>query len=113
MHLGAAKRDARREVENPQVGLKQILNNVAADSLSPSKHATAAEDAARLMDAISLLPEEFRQVVWLRNWEGLGFDEIGTQIGRSADAARKLFSRAVDKLGKVLEATDEEDSRPG
>jgi RNA polymerase sigma-70 factor, ECF subfamily len=108
-HVNAAKRDARREIDigeaNSDPGLARYL---VADEPTPSKHAAAAEDAARLLTALSLLPEDFRQVVWLRNWEGLSFDEIGARTGRSREAVRKIFSRAVEKLARVLEATDGE-----
>ena len=44
------------------------------------------------------MPEDYRRAVTLRFQEGLSFEEIGRQMGRSAEAARKLWSRAMERL---------------
>ncbi|MGD9644627.1 MAG: sigma-70 family RNA polymerase sigma factor [Pirellulales bacterium] len=106
-HLQCAKRTAVRDVpllaDGSAIGPADAL---AAETLSPSGRAVVDEEVAQLLSALATLSDEFRRVVWLRNWEGLGFEEIGRQIGRSADAARKIFSRAIQKLAEQLEAID-------
>ncbi|MGE0538414.1 MAG: RNA polymerase sigma factor [Pirellulales bacterium] len=57
-----------------------------------------------MLVAIEELPVLMRDVVWLRNWQQLSFDEIGQRIGKTGEAARKLFSRAVQQLGHKLPA---------
>jgi RNA polymerase sigma factor (sigma-70 family) len=51
-----------------------------------------------LCRALDSLPDDYRQVIALRYWENLDFDEIGQRMGRSAAAARKLWLRAVERL---------------
>jgi hypothetical protein len=34
------------------------------------------------------------------------FDQVGQRLGRSAEAARKLWARAVEKLQRNLEPPD-------
>lgn len=113
-HLGAAKRDARREVALEAAGsANSPVAALAVDTQTPSQHAVADEDARLLMLALEHLPEDMRRVVWLRNWESLPFDEIGQKMGRSAEAVRKLFTRAVRRLGDELEQADGQLSADG
>lgn len=56
-----------------------------------------------LVDAlVARLPPEYQQVLRLRHAEGLSFVEIGERMQRSADAARKLWSRAIDRMQSNL-----------
>jgi RNA polymerase sigma-70 factor (ECF subfamily) len=71
---------------------------VAADTTSPSGHAMAEETADLVRRAMERLPDDYRRVLHLRYEEGRSFDEIGTLLDRSANAARKLWARAVELL---------------
>ena len=53
--------------------------------------------------ALEQLPEHYQQVIRWRSWERLSFEEIARRTGRSAEAARKLWTRAVDELALLLE----------
>jgi RNA polymerase sigma-70 factor (ECF subfamily) len=64
----------------------------------------AAEEAAALHAAMSRLSEDYREVLHLRNWQQLPFMDIGEKMGRSAEAARKLWSRALVQLQQELNA---------
>lgn len=106
-HLLTAKRGAHHEVPLvPDGSAIGPVDGLAIDTLTPSGHAVVDEEVAQLMSALAGLPDECRQVVWLRNWEGLGFEEIGHRTNRTAEAARKVFSRAVQKLAEQLEPSD-------
>jgi RNA polymerase sigma-70 factor, ECF subfamily len=102
---GTAKRQLSREVrlEALDSNVDGPLAALEDGHSTPSEHLAGEEEGTRLMAALNLLPEEHRQVVWLRNWEGLSFNEIGRQTGRTADASRKMFFRAVQKLSRLLE----------
>jgi RNA polymerase sigma-70 factor (ECF subfamily) len=76
---------------------------MAASSLSPSGIAIEHEQALALRRAIGRLPDDYRRVVFLRFEEGRSFDEIGQLTERSADAARKLWARAMEKLRQEWE----------
>ncbi len=65
---------------------------------SPTTEAMLKEQAAILRAALARLSPEYRQVIQLRNWQQLPFAEIGGIMNRSAEAARKLWSRALAEL---------------
>jgi RNA polymerase sigma-70 factor, ECF subfamily len=64
----------------------------------PPDAAAADEDRARMLRAIDRLPDDYRQVIQARSFDGLPFEEVGARLGRSAEAARRLWVRALDRL---------------
>jgi RNA polymerase sigma-70 factor (ECF subfamily) len=95
------KRDLARE--SP---LEEVETPVDAHP-SAGTEAAARERDEQLQRALERLPEHYRQVLHWRNYNRLPFEEVGRRLGRSAEAARKLFSRAVECLQKMLESSDE------
>jgi RNA polymerase sigma-70 factor (ECF subfamily) len=71
---------------------------------TPSAQAARREQAVLLANALAQLPPDYREVIVLRNLEHLKFDEIAARLGRSAGAVRMLWSRALEKLGYLMEA---------
>jgi RNA polymerase sigma-70 factor (ECF subfamily) len=70
---------------------------------TPSSQAVAREQAVLLADALARLPADYREVIVLRNLEHLKFDDIAARMARSAGAVRMLWSRALEKLGRLME----------
>ena len=99
--LDAEKRDVRRERQ--LLGSGGLRFDVTDRALSPRASLIAEEESAALRAALARLPEEYRLVLRLRNWECLPFAEVGRQMDRSEEAARKLWSRAVLRLQAELE----------
>jgi RNA polymerase sigma-70 factor (ECF subfamily) len=97
--VAAAKRDARREIRIP-TGTHGA--GAAHDQPSPSEEVIAEEDAARVRAARDGLSEDHRTVIALVHDERLTLAAAGQRMGRSADAARKLYSRAVAELAARL-----------
>jgi RNA polymerase sigma-70 factor (ECF subfamily) len=56
------------------------------------------ERAARLEAAIASLSDAHRDIILLRKFEDLTFAEIADRLGRSEDACRMLFARAMTAL---------------
>jgi len=100
-HRGAQKRDLSREVSIEQ-SLAQSslrLGAILADSgPSPSQQAVAREQEVRLAEVLARLPEEYREVIVLRNLEELPHEEIARRMGRSVGAVRMLWLRALAEL---------------
>jgi RNA polymerase sigma-70 factor (ECF subfamily) len=69
---------------------------------SPSARAAAREQGARLADALARLPEDYREVIILRNLEHQKFEEVARKMGRSTGAVRMLWVRALEKLNQML-----------
>jgi RNA polymerase sigma-70 factor (ECF subfamily) len=105
-YRGATKRDVGREI-----GLRDgaVRSNRAAevrsDTPSPSGRAMAREQDAVLRQALERLPVDYRTVLRLRYDDGLAFDAIGARMGRSPEAARKLWARAIERLQQEMEAS--------
>src|SRR5262245_32188049 len=97
-YRGTRKRGAEREVtlegDSSAVAPGDAL---AADTPSPSGRAVAREQDEGLERALAQLPEDYRQVILLRYQEERSFEEIGEMMGRSPNAARKLWLRAVQR----------------
>lgn len=64
----------------------------------PSQHAAAGEEQAWVRLAVEFLDPADREVIWLREWEGLSFPAIGQRLGVAEEAARKRFERALPRL---------------
>jgi RNA polymerase sigma-70 factor (ECF subfamily) len=78
-------------------------DQLAAETLSPSRQAMADEQAQAIQRALERLPEEYRQVVRLRYQENQSFDEIARGMHLTPNAARKLWVRAVKRLRQESE----------
>lgn len=81
---------------------------VATHDLTPHATSIASEEAAALKRAMASLPDDYRQAVTLRNWERLSFAEIAQRMGRTPEAARKLWTRAIERLRDELSESDGE-----
>lgn len=107
-HVLAEKRDVRREVSLDEIGAKlerstaRLASVLADDGPSPSSIAQQHERAVLLADELAELPPDYRQVLSLRNLEGLPFEEVAEHMQRSPGAVRMLWLRAVDKLRRQL-----------
>lgn len=75
----------------------------AADGTSPSRGAERRETRAGVRSALAALKPDDREVILLRNVEGLEWSEIGRRMGRSAESVRCLWGRALRRLGERVE----------
>ncbi|QDT71015.1 ECF RNA polymerase sigma factor SigH [Lacipirellula limnantheis] len=103
-HVLAARRDVRREVSIERLGraLEQSTIQLAAllpaGNRSPSAAAQQREEAVLLADRLAMLAPDYREVLILRNLQGLPFEKIAEQMERSVSATRMLWLRAIEKL---------------
>lgn len=103
-HVKAGKRDIRREVSIDQVetSVDRSATNLAAilpaRGESPSSPVLQQERALELADHLAQLRPDYREVIVLRNLQGLTFDEVAARMGRTAGAVRMLWLRAIDQF---------------
>lgn len=71
---------------------------------SASDIVSRREEQQRLDESLQRLSKDDQQVLRLRHAEGLGFEEIGRRMNRTADAARMLWYRAFDRLSREVPA---------
>jgi RNA polymerase sigma-70 factor (ECF subfamily) len=69
---------------------------------SPSQQAADREQMVLVADALSRLPEDYREVLVLRHLEGLSFPEVAQRMGRSVKSVDHLWVRALGRLRRVL-----------
>jgi len=74
------------------------LNSLAIDASSPSTHAIRDEEAEHVFELLQELPEDYQRIIRLRSRDELSYAEIAQQMGRSTDAVRLLWSRAIEAL---------------
>jgi RNA polymerase sigma-70 factor, ECF subfamily len=98
------KRQVSREVslEHPDSSSVGDID-LQANTATPSMEAMAREKAEAVERALKRLPEDYRRVIALRNQDRREFDDIARLMERSADAARRLWSRAIERLQQELE----------
>jgi len=106
-YRGTEKRDLAREWQPRQTSLNYLEQLFDSEQTSPSGHAVRSEKIELVRRAISQLPAASRKVVLLRYRDRLKFSEIATKLGRSPDAVRMLWYRAIDQLADQLEACHE------
>jgi RNA polymerase sigma-70 factor, ECF subfamily len=108
MHnVGAFMRQYRQTGKRsiaPEVGIGVTSANgapyldLATWAASPSAKVVAREHSQALRAALDRLPEDYRRVITLRYDEMLTFERIGREMGRSTEAARKVWSTAMEHL---------------
>ena len=99
-HLGAEKRDARREMDVAS-GIARIAGPSA--QTSPATRMVRAEEKDALARAVVALPRAQREVIGLVCGEGLDFETTAERLGKSSSAVRKLYGRAVLALSARME----------
>jgi RNA polymerase sigma-70 factor (ECF subfamily) len=72
---------------------------------TPSVVMMANEQMQELHRAMERLPDDQRQILTLRYLEGRSFEDIGQIMGRTPNAARKLWGRAVERLQDEMDAS--------
>jgi RNA polymerase sigma-70 factor (ECF subfamily) len=79
---------------------------LAASGSSPSQQAARHEQEVRLADVLARLPADYREVIILRNLEGLSHEEVARRMGRQVGAVRMLWVRALAGLRDELAPAD-------
>jgi RNA polymerase sigma-70 factor (ECF subfamily) len=98
-YRATGKRKVAREVRlAPDSSSSERGPDLAADTPTPSRLASANEQVQLLQRAMDRLPEDQRLVIILRHQEKLPFEEIAVRMNRSCPAVRQLWARAVRRL---------------
>jgi RNA polymerase sigma-70 factor (ECF subfamily) len=98
-HAGTAKRDARREARLPTAADGALG---AWSQTSVSQGAMRDEQAANLRRVIDELRPEHAEALRFVHLEGMTLAEAGERMGKSAEAVRKIYGRALLRLAERL-----------
>lgn len=98
--LDLARRESRR-------ALREERSESGREDVEPSFIAPVEgeERRAAIEDALGRLPDEQREVLVLKIWGELTFEEIATQLELSANTAASRYRYALGALRKELNAT--------
>src|SRR5262249_45469878 len=102
-YRAAGKRDVAREVALADAPAEELRRRLARGDDSPRTRLAAREDAEAVRQALGRLPEGSRRLIEWRNYDLLSFAEIGRRLGKSEEAARKPWTRAVEQLQPLLD----------
>jgi len=107
-HAGTARRAVGREAAAAAAGPDEssllLAERLLARGSSPSQQCSRRELARRVNQAVAELPDADREILLMRTFEGLAFDEVAAVLGIDAAAARKRHGRALLRLHGLLAA---------
>jgi RNA polymerase sigma-70 factor (ECF subfamily) len=104
--LGTKCRDLRLEralVDELDQSSRALNRSLIAPQSTPSQQAVRREQAVILADALQGLPEDYREVIILRQLEGLSFPDVARRLGRTEDSVKNVWLRALARLRRTLE----------
>jgi RNA polymerase sigma-70 factor (ECF subfamily) len=104
-YAGTQQRDVAREVSLEQSlaqSSQKLGDMLAVSGSSPSQQAVRHEQEVMLAEVLTRLPDDYREVLILRNLEGLSHEEVAQRMGRSVGAVRMLWVRALVRLRKEV-----------
>jgi RNA polymerase sigma-70 factor (ECF subfamily) len=102
----AERRDAAREIAPPPASASASAADLLqqyASVCTPSRVAQAREEMTRIEAAFARLPDDHREVILMSRMIGLSHREIAEALGTTDVAVRVRLSRALAKLGGLLE----------
>jgi RNA polymerase sigma-70 factor, ECF subfamily len=112
VHFKAKKRDLRCEISIEQVNAAldrsavDFANVLADPGPSPSVAARQQECSVALANQLARLKADYRDVIVLRNLQGLSFEEIADRMNRKTGTVRMLWLRAIEKLRSAYQSVD-------
>jgi RNA polymerase sigma-70 factor (ECF subfamily) len=101
-HFGAARRSVEREVPLPERSSLLLAKKLMSPRSTPSQELLRREFRRRVREAVGRLPEGDREVLALRNLEGLSNREAAQVLGIDPATASRRYGRAVLRLREIL-----------
>jgi len=95
-----ARDQLRRRTRQSTYQAEQLCSSPV--STSPTKQLIAAEESARVFEAIAELPYEQREVFVLRVQGQMRFREIADLLGLSINSVQSRYRYAIEKLRAIL-----------
>lgn len=94
--------EKERDFQGDESVLEGMIS-LSNSELSSGQATIAKEERALLKRVLARLSSAQRQAVVLRMKEEMDFESIGGTMGKSAEAARKLYARGVKRLGELIQ----------
>jgi RNA polymerase sigma-70 factor, ECF subfamily len=101
-HLAAERRAVSCEVALPDRSSLLLARQLVAVGSMPSGQVSRRELARRVHQALARLPDGDREILLMRDYEGLEYQEIACLLDIESAAARKRHGRALVRLHQLL-----------
>lgn len=101
-HVRAARRSIMREMPLPDRSSRVLLAHLLGKP-EPSQGLSHQELIRRVGEAVGQLGELDREILVMRSYEGLSYDEVAVILEIEPAAARKRYGRALLRLRKTLD----------
>lgn len=107
-HVYAARRDVRREVNVEDLAARLDQSTARLDAMiadgatSPSLRVERQQQQLQIANLVANLPPDYRDVIVMRHFQSMSFDDIAGVMDRSAGAVRMLWLRAIKQLQAEL-----------
>jgi RNA polymerase sigma-70 factor (ECF subfamily) len=104
-YYSAERRSSAREIALDGLGNEHESSiDPPARVETPSLEVRTKEEHVLVAECLHSLPENYRELILLRDYAGSSWEEVAEQIGAaSPDAARMMHTRARTQLGKLLQ----------
>jgi RNA polymerase sigma-70 factor (ECF subfamily) len=111
-HVGAGRRSVGREVQLPDQSSLVLAERLLSPDPSPDEHLDRAEQVARVRAALARLTEADREILLMRYYERLTYEEAACILGIEPAAARQRHGRALLRLHRALDEMNHGEGRP-
>jgi len=102
-HAGTSKRAVGREVRPSAAGASE---GGPALGPSPSEAAMSQERRRAVVRTLEALPPDYREVLRLARLEGHPIAIVAARMGRSTEAVKKLYGRALARFAETFAASE-------
>ncbi len=104
-HVATARRATGRQQQLPDRSSLVIAEQLLASGPTPSEQVNRRDLAQRVGRALEQLADGDREILLLRNFEGLSNQEVGHLLGIEPATASQRHGRAMIRLHRILFAT--------
>jgi RNA polymerase sigma-70 factor (ECF subfamily) len=101
-HLEAGRRSARREVALPDQSSLVLAQRLLAKGPPPGQQLDQEERVRRVHQAVAQLSAADQEILFMRNYEGLSYQEVAYLLEIDPAAARQRHGRALLRLHQTL-----------
>jgi len=102
LHVEAAQRSLDRELPLPDRSSLALAQQLLAPGSTPSQHLGRREQARCVRQAMAQLSHTDREILLMRNFEGMSNQEVAQVLQLEPAAASQRFGRALLRLRKLL-----------
>jgi RNA polymerase sigma-70 factor (ECF subfamily) len=101
-HVDAQNRAVDREVPLPAHSSVELARQLLGKGTTPSEQISRRELARAVRAAMGQLAEGDREILLMRNFEGLAVREVGCVLDVDPGTVSRLHGRALMRLAKIL-----------